>query len=232
MTVTYLGIFVVAVLTSFLFTRGIRNLANARGWVYAPASSRHIHKDLVPRLGGIAIFGAFALVAIALVAIPSLPGIEASLSRRTVFYILGPAALVFLLGLFDDFKSLKPEIKFAVQAVAGTLLFFGGFGVFQLPWLFGEHQPGWLALPLTILWVIWITNAFNLLDGIDGLAAGSALFSTVTVFVVSLVSGNFLVSALTLALAGAILGFVRPAGPGDGSVCAQALLKRTTTFCS
>ena len=209
MAVTYLGIFVVAVLTSFLFTRGIRNIANTRGWVYAPASSRHIHKDLVPRLGGIAIFGAFALVATALVAIPSLPGVDASLSRRTVYYILGPATIVFLLGLIDDFRSLKAQFKFAIQAAAGTLLFFGGFGVFHLPLLFGEHQPGWFALPLTILWVIWITNAFNLLDGMDGLAAGSALFSTVTVFVVSLVSGNFLVSSLTLALAGAILGFLR-----------------------
>jgi UDP-GlcNAc:undecaprenyl-phosphate GlcNAc-1-phosphate transferase len=62
---------------------------------------------------------------------------------------------------------------------------------------------------LTIIWVLWITNAFNLLDGVDGLAAGSALFSTLTVFVVSLVSGDLLVSSLTLALGGAILGFLR-----------------------
>ncbi len=209
MTVAYLGIFVVAVLASFLLTRAIRNIANRRGWVYAPSSSRHIHKDLIPRLGGIAIFTAFALVTTVLVAIPSLPGVDAALSRRTVLYILGPATMVFLLGLFDDFRPLKAEVKFAVQAVAATLLFFGGFGVFQLPLLFGGQQPGWLALPLTILWVIWITNAFNLLDGVDGLAAGSSLFSTVTVFVISLVSGNFLVSSLTLALAGAILGFLR-----------------------
>jgi len=209
MTVTLLGIFVAAALISFLLTRSIRNIANSRGWVYAPASSRHIHKDLIPRLGGIAIFIAFALIGIALIAIPSVPGVEMSLSRRTVLYILGPATLVFLLGLYDDFKPLKAPVKFAVQALAATLLFFGGFGVFQLPLLFGSHTPAWLALPLTILWVLWITNAFNLLDGVDGLAAGSALFSTLTVFVVSLVSGNFLISSLTLALAGAILGFLR-----------------------
>ena len=209
MTVTYLGIFVGAVLSSFLLTRTVRNIANSKGWVYAPASSRHIHKDLIPRLGGIAIFIAFAVIATLLIAVPSLPGVEASLSQRTVLYILGPATLVFLLGLYDDFKPLKPLIKFAVQALAAALLFFGGFGVFQLPLVFGSHTPAWLALPLTILWVIWITNAFNLLDGVDGLAAGSSLFSTLTVFVVSLVSGNFLVSSLTLALAGAILGFLR-----------------------
>ena len=89
------------------------------------------------------------------------------------------------------------------------MLFFGGFRVFQLPLLFGTNSLGWLELPLTILWVLWITNAFNLLDGVDGLAAGSSLFSTLTVFVVSMVSGDLLVSSLTLALAGAILGFLR-----------------------
>ena len=209
MTVTILGIFVAAALISFLLTRSIRNIANSRGWVYAPSSSRHILKDLIPRLGGIAIFISFAVIGVTLIAIPSVAGVEASLSRRTVLHILGPATLVFLLGLYDDFKPLKAHVKFAVQALAATLLFFGGFGVFQLPLLFGSHTPAWLALPLTILWVLWITNAFNLLDGVDGLAAGSALFSTLTVFVVSLVSGNFLISSLTLALAGTILGFLR-----------------------
>jgi UDP-GlcNAc:undecaprenyl-phosphate/decaprenyl-phosphate GlcNAc-1-phosphate transferase len=209
MTSAYLWVFVVAVVVSFILTRTIRNIANARGWVYAPASSRHIHKDLIPRLGGIAVFAAFAIVAIGLVAMPNLPGVEVFLSRRTVVYLLVAGTLVFLLGLYDDFRPVKPQIKFVVQAIGGAILYFGGFRVFQVPLLFGSNALGWLELPLTIMWVLWITNAFNLLDGIDGLAAGSALFSTLTVFVISLVSGNFLISALTLALAGAVLGFLR-----------------------
>src|SRR5258705_1066531 len=112
MTITYIAVFVGSALLSFLLTRRIRNIANSRGWVYAPSSSRHIHKDLIPRLGGIAIFIAFAVIGIALIAIPSAPGVEASLSRRTVLYILGPATLVFLLGLYDDFKPLKAHVKF------------------------------------------------------------------------------------------------------------------------
>jgi UDP-GlcNAc:undecaprenyl-phosphate GlcNAc-1-phosphate transferase len=209
MATTYLSLFVFSTLLAFFLTRGVRNTANARGWVYAPPSARHIHTNLVPRFGGVAIFLAFAFVAVCLVAVPKVLGLQGVLSVRTLVCILGPATLVFLLGLYDDFRPLKPYVKFSVQAIAGALLFFGGFGVFHLPLFFGSYSFGWLALPLTILWVLWITNAFNLLDGVDGLAAGSALFSTLTVFVVSLVGGNFLVSSLTLTLAGAILGFLR-----------------------
>ena len=209
MTVSYLGVFLSAGLISFLLTRVVRNLANSRGWVSPQPSGRHIHSDPVPRLGGVAVFVAFTVVAGFLIAVPRMLGVGASVSARTIACILGSATLVFLLGLYDDFRPLKAGVKFAVQAVAGALLFFAGFGVFDIPLLFGSYNFGWLALPITILWVLWITNAFNLLDGVDGLAAGSALFSTITVFVVSLVSGNFLVSSLTLALAGAILGFLR-----------------------
>jgi UDP-GlcNAc:undecaprenyl-phosphate GlcNAc-1-phosphate transferase len=132
-----------------------------------------------------------------------------SIPPKTVLYILLPGTLVFLVGLYDDFSPISPHLKFAVQVGAGAILFYGGFQVSQLPLFFGEHRFGWLALPLTIIWVLWITNAFNLIDGIDGLAAGSALFSTVVVFVVSLVSNNQLVSLLTVALAGSILGFLK-----------------------
>ena len=204
-----IGVFLGAVLISFVLTRAVRNIANSHGWVAAPSSTRHIHSAPVPRLGGIAVFGAFSLVAGCLILIPKALGLGSLLSARTFACILGPATLVFLLGLYDDVRPLKAYVKFSVQALAGAMLFFGGFGVFQVPLFFGSDTFGWLALPLTILWVLWITNAFNLLDGVDGLASGSALFSTLTVFVISLVSGNFLISSLTLALAGAILGFLR-----------------------
>lgn len=206
MTTTYILVFLGASLASFLLTRTVRNLADARGMGFGPASARHIHTGSIPRLGGVAIFIAFTIISVALVV---WPGADSALAPRTLLYILGPGALIFLLGLYDDFYPVKPYVKFAVQAVAATILFLGGFGVFQLPLLFGSHTPEWLALPLTILWVLWITNAFNLLDGVDGLAAGSALFSTLTVFVVSSVSGNRLISSLTLALAGTILGFLK-----------------------
>ena len=101
--------------------------------------------------------------------------------------ILVPASIVFLLGVYDDLYPVGPYVKFAVQSVAATMLFMGGLRILNIPVLFGEHQLPWfVGLPFTILWVLAITNAFNLIDGLDGLAAGSALFSTLVAFVVAL----------------------------------------------
>jgi UDP-GlcNAc:undecaprenyl-phosphate GlcNAc-1-phosphate transferase len=112
--------------------------------------------------------------------------------------------------VYDDLYTAGPYIKFAVQALAATMLFMGGLRIVNIPVLFGQHQLPWfLGLPLTILWVLAITNAFNLIDGLDGLAAGSALFSTLVAFVVALLNGYSLVTVMTIALAGAILGFLR-----------------------
>jgi len=133
-----------------------------------------------------------------------------SLSLAPLVTILPPAILIFLLGVYDDRRNASPLLKFSVQAVAGAMLFAGGLRIFVLPALFGTHRFSWVTgLTLTIVWVIAITNAFNLIDGLDGLAAGSALFSTLVVFVVALLGNMSLISLVALALAGAIAGFLR-----------------------
>src|SRR5262249_36412402 len=199
--------FIMSVLLSFVLTRLVRNVATKRGWVVAAISDHHLHKEAGPRLCGVAIFLAFTIVtAIVMLGVHFIRP-SAGLPVRTVLYILGPGALVFLLGLYDDFRPIKPATKFAVQAIAGALLFSGGFGVLRIPLLFGSQEFSWIGLPLTVVWVLWITNAFNLIDGVDGLAAGSALFSTLAVFVVSLNNNNTVVTLLAVGLAGAVLGF-------------------------
>lgn len=211
MTGLYLGIFVLSLLLSFLLTRNVRNFAMTRGWVSPPLQDRHLHQNALPRLGGVAIFLSFLTsVAMGLFASRYFFPSVTTLTSRTLFTVLVPASIVFLLGIYDDMRSIGPYTKFAVQAFAAILLFAGGFRILDLPVLFGARQFGWtIGLPVTILWVIGITNAFNLIDGLDGLAAGSALFSTLVVFVVAIFSGSTLVSLLTIALAGAILGFLR-----------------------
>jgi UDP-GlcNAc:undecaprenyl-phosphate GlcNAc-1-phosphate transferase len=211
LTVAFFAIFFLSLLFSFVLTRYVRDFASRRGWVAVPSQERHLHASPLPRLGGVAIFFSFSLSMLAVSAIALyIPNLHAALSLKTLLTILAPASLVFLLGLYDDLHSVGPYVKFAVQALAATMLFLSGLRILNIPVLFGEHELPWfLGLPVTILWVLAITNAFNLIDGLDGLAAGSALFSTLVAFVVALLNGHSLVTVMTIALAGAILGFLR-----------------------
>jgi len=206
MVTIYLASFTAALLLSLVLTRCIRDTAMRRGWVAAP-SSHHIHRRPMPRLGGVAIFVSFVTVTSLLTSTSY--ELWVGFAPRTLVWLLVPAAMVFLLGLYDDIFPATPSLKFAVQALAASLLYFGGVGRFNLPAVLGLSGFEWLALPLTIFWVLWITNAFNLIDGLDGLAAGSTLFSTLTLFAVSCVSGNQGITVLALTLAGAIIGFLR-----------------------
>lgn len=209
MIVLYLGTFITSLVVSFILTREVRDFATTRAWVSPP------HSDLpsrpLPRLGGVAIFLSFLLsCSLALAIARHLPGPGSEFAFKSIIAILAPASLVFLLGVYDDLHQVGPYTKFAVQGLAAIMLFAGGLRILQMPILFGSHHfPWFVGLPLTVIWVLAITNAFNLIDGLDGLAAGSALFSTLVVFVVSLATQSVLVSLLALALVGAIAGFLR-----------------------
>jgi UDP-GlcNAc:undecaprenyl-phosphate/decaprenyl-phosphate GlcNAc-1-phosphate transferase len=211
LTPFYLITFGLSLLFSFVLTWGVRNLAMGRGWVAPPIQDRDLHKAPLPRLGGVPVFLSFLIgVAVSLLASLHFPNLAAGLPIRTLLTILGPATLIFLLGLYDDIHSVGPYTKFAVQGIAAIMLFAGGLRILDLPVLFGARHLSWyIGLPITVVWVIGITNAFNLIDGLDGLAAGSALFSTFVVFVAAISNDSSLVSLLTIALAGAILGFLR-----------------------
>lgn len=200
--------FIVSLILSAVLTRCVRDMACARGWITAP-SSHHIHRRPVPRLGGIAIYFSFVAIAVMMISASKIWNLRLDVEPRTLLYILIPGTLIFLLGLYDDIYSVKPRVKFAVQAVAALMLYWFGIGKFELPGMLGFEGLEWLSLPMTVIWVLWITNAFNLIDGLDGLAAGSSLLSTLTLFAVSLISGKGTVAPLALVMAGTTLGFLR-----------------------
>ena len=210
MSALYLGMFFLSLLGSFILTRLVRDFATARGWVAVPTQERHLHKNPLPRLGGVAIFVSFSLsLGTAYLLALHNPRLH-SLSLKALLIVVVPASLVFLLGVYDDIYGAGPYFKFGIQGVAATMLFIGGLRIVNIPVLFGQHTLPWfVGLPITVVWVLAITNAFNLIDGLDGLAAGSALFSTLVAFVVALLSGQPLIAGMTLALAGAILGFLK-----------------------
>jgi UDP-GlcNAc:undecaprenyl-phosphate/decaprenyl-phosphate GlcNAc-1-phosphate transferase len=211
LTLLFLGTFISSLLLSFVFTKVVRDIAVRKRWLSAPAGHRHLHNEALPRLGGVAIVFSFLIAtAMALFADKFVIHSAKTLSLAPLATILPPAILIFLLGIYDDRRNASPLLKFSVQAIAGTMLFAGGLRILALPVLFGTHRFSWVTgLVLTIVWVIAITNAFNLIDGLDGLAAGSALFSTLVVFVVALLGNMPLISLVALALAGAIVGFLR-----------------------
>ncbi len=211
MTVISLTLFLFSLLSAFVLTRYVRNFAVAHCWVASPTQERHLHSSPLPRLGGVAIFLSFAgSMGIAACWAMRHSQMHFPYFVRTMLTILAPATLVFLLGVYDDLRGVGPYFKFSVQAVAASMLFAGGLRIVNIPVLFGDRTlPWYVGLPFTVLWVLAITNAFNLIDGLDGLAAGSALFSTMVAFVVALLNGPSLVTVMTIALAGAILGFLR-----------------------
>src|SRR6202050_4669355 len=207
---TFLIIFVASLVVSAVLARLVRDTANARGWATAPESKRHLHEKPVPRLGGNAILASVISVVTCAAIASKVLHLNYSFPASTFLGLLGPTLVVFGLGLADDFRPLSPYAKFGVQIVAAVWLFANGCRVTTVHLLFGERQIGNIAaLVLTVFWVLLITNAFNLLDGLDGLAGGSALFSSLVVFIVSLVTGNTLAEFVTIALAGAIVGFLR-----------------------
>jgi UDP-GlcNAc:undecaprenyl-phosphate GlcNAc-1-phosphate transferase len=203
----YVPLFVLSVAVSALLTYWVRTTAVKRGLSATPVYGRHTHTQPLPRLGGIAICLTFMLAALAYLPISRF--LHTPFSTRSCLGILAPVLLIFLMGAYDDLKPLKPKSKIATEATAAILLYGGGVGIHFFDSLLRGHIIGKaIDLPLTILWVLLITNAFNLIDGLDGLAAGSALISAIVLFAASQSGGNGLLTFLVVALLGAILGFL------------------------
>jgi UDP-GlcNAc:undecaprenyl-phosphate GlcNAc-1-phosphate transferase len=211
LTLLFLGVFAFSLVVSFIATRQVRDVATRKGWISVPQGNRDIHQTPLPRLGGVAIFFAFSLSLILWLLLSLIfPRLLEGFALATLFRIYVPACLIFCVGIYDDIHGASAYLKFAVQGIAAAILFAGGMRVLDLPLLFGARSfPWFVGLPLTILWVAAITNAFNLIDGLDGLAAGSGLFSTLVFFVVAIVNQSWLGALMSVALAGAILGFLR-----------------------
>ena len=208
---TYLLIFLLAAGSSLLFTPLVRRLCEYMGWLDEARDARRVHKKPVPRLGGVALFGALV---VSLGFLPLLQNqltltLGASLPR--LWPIVLPAALIFLCGVYDDLFGVNARFKFAAQILAGTLFYALGGRIegLAVPLLHTLALPAAVGFVVTVFWVVAITNAFNLLDGLDGLAAGAALFASLVLLVVSHQMEQPLITIFALALCGALAGFLR-----------------------
>lgn len=207
----YTWAFVVALIVSFVAIPFVILLANKTGAMDAP-NARKVHKKPVPRIGGLGIYAGF-MAAIIFVAIKF--GLNDEMIKETVGLIVS-GSLIVALGLVDDYKNLPAKVKLLGQigAAAVLVLFFdvridfvtdpfGGY------FYFDNLPVPHLAIPLTMFWLVGLTNTVNLIDGLDGLAAGVAAIASFTILLVALEQGFILVALLTAALAGAAVGFLK-----------------------
>jgi UDP-GlcNAc:undecaprenyl-phosphate GlcNAc-1-phosphate transferase len=200
----------IACVTTWLVTPTIVRVAHRIGAVDLPGP-RKIHLVPIPRVGGIAVFFGFA-VGLVFAAFATGYATNAQPGRVGYWSVLAAAAAaVLILGLVDDIRPVSFQWKFAFQIVAATAVWYAGFRIETLgvPFVSSGVHLGWWSLPLTILWIVGITNAFNLIDGLDGLAAGTALISTTVVAILALHGGRVAVSAISVALVGSLVGFLR-----------------------
>lgn len=165
----------------------------------------------MPRLGGIGLFTAIFFLELFLLGLYHFGLLRSSKTPLLAIQgCLGAAALLFLVGLVDDFKNLRARTKLVFQIFAGTWVYFSGISAFHPSVsLFGHEVGPVISYAATVFWILAITNAINIIDGVDGLAAGSALLSTLTIVVMALVARDLLLAVQCIILCGALIGFLR-----------------------
>ena len=187
---------------SFLMCPLVKSFAYKIGAIDVPKDNRRMHKKPVPRLGGLAIFLGFMVSILLFVRIDhQLRGI-----------LLG-ASIIVVLGVVDDMSPLRAYFKFCVQVAAALVAVFHGvvIEILSNPNVFASNpywELNWLSIPITVLWIVGITNAVNLIDGLDGLACGVSTISAVSMLVIALLVSEGAVALVMASLVGACLGFM------------------------
>lgn len=195
---TYIVAFTIALAVAYFLTPRVKDLAIKVGALDAP-DDRKVHTRPIPRMGGLAIYAAFVLAILA----------SMYVSREIMGLLVG-GTVILIVGIIDDLKPLPARVKLLGQIVAAAVLVMFDIRIEWLTNPFGEMlYVEYLSIPLTILWVVGLTNTVNLIDGLDGLAAGVSTIASVTILLVALQQNFWTVAVLTAALAGSALGFLQ-----------------------
>ena len=204
---TLLAIFLISLLLSLITTPLVTWMGRKLGAIDIP-DERKCHQIPIPRNGGLAIvFSFFTTLSI-------MSFFNTDISNKLhlnppIVYLFVGSFICFGVGLFDDFKRLGPYIKFLVQIISATVAFMGGIRIefFHIGNFY--IQAGVLSYFITVFWFVFFINAINLIDGLDGLAAGITFFACIVLVVLSIIRTDFLIAVLFTALSGSILGFLR-----------------------
>jgi UDP-GlcNAc:undecaprenyl-phosphate GlcNAc-1-phosphate transferase len=197
---------------SFLFAYSLtpvtERLARSFGALDLPGE-RKIHDRIVPRLGGVAIFTGFVGSATIYFLFVN-PASWRVLLEGGVLGLAGAVLLIFALGVYDDFRGTNAWVKFTVQILAALLVVWNGYVISGITHPAGGRiDLGFLAVPVTVLWLVGVSNAFNLIDGVDGVAGGIGAIVAGTMSMVGFATGNLDSAFLAAGLCGALVGFLR-----------------------
>ncbi|MBD2863618.1 MraY family glycosyltransferase [Paenibacillus oceani] len=200
----YYGIgFIAACVLAVILTPAVKRFAFFVGAVDKP-NQRKVHTRIMPRLGGLAVFlafvGAFFVIA----------PMTDDLNWRVASALLIGGSMIVLVGALDDRFDLSPKTKLLVEILAAlVIVFYGDIQIDLVNLPFGtEFETKWLSAPLTIFWIVGVTNAVNLIDGLDGLAAGVSGIANGTMLVMAIMMGNVTVILFSALLLGSIIGFL------------------------
>ena len=212
MSIETIGVVTGALITAFLValitTPIVKSLAQKWGAVDVPKDGRRMHDHPIPRMGGLAIFLGFLLSVILFIPFVQTDGLGMQLQGM----LLG-AVIIVVLGILDDIYALPALPKLIVQIVAAVIAVCSGNVIETIsnPNIFSNDlhwELGWLSIPVTVIWIVAVTNAVNLIDGLDGLACGVSTISSMTVLVIALTVAEPTVAVLMACLAGGCIGFL------------------------
>lgn len=202
MMATILLALVVALVVSFLSTPIVKSFACKLGAIDVPKDARRMHKVPIPRMGGLAIFLGFIISML----------LFCPLDDQIKGILLG-AVIIVVMGIIDDITPLRASLKFVVQILAALIPIYYGVQITCIsnPNLLSD-QPywnfGWLSIPITVIWIVGLTNAVNLIDGLDGLAIGVSSIGALTMLVIAILVSEPQVAIIMAALVGACIGFM------------------------
>lgn len=196
--------FIVSFAFTFATTPLVRRFAFKIGAIDIPKDNRRMHKKPTPRIGGLAIIFGFTVATLCF-AQPS----------RQLYGTLAGAAIIAVMGVIDDCKNLPAKLKFVIQIIAALVVVFAGdikIDVFTNPNFLSDNPywvlPEWLSVTLTVIWIVFITNAVNFIDGLDGLAAGVSAIMSISLVFISIRVGEYSIAILCIALMGSCFGFL------------------------
>ena len=192
---------IVAFLISFLMTPVVIKIAQKFGAVDIPKDDRRMHSKPMPLWGGIAIFTGFFITMF----------LFSDIETKKLVGLLIASLVVLITGMIDDVKPLGAKPKLLMQILAAVILVKAGFEINYFTNFFGDGgfiYLGHWSLPITVIWMVGVTNTVNLIDGLDGLAAGISAIAAVTLSYIALLNNHQEAAMITVILAGSAIGFL------------------------